>query len=58
MVCFSIEQEDEVYDEDHLMTQSLWHDLTLEDQKTVDAPMAKKQRLQCFVHILQLVVGD
>ncbi|XDV25941.1 hypothetical protein PO909_029765 [Leuciscus waleckii] len=29
-----------------------------EDQQTVDAAMAKKQRLQCFAHTLQLVVGD
>ncbi|KAF3840335.1 hypothetical protein F7725_019052, partial [Dissostichus mawsoni] len=28
------------------------------DQETVDAAMAKKQRLQCFAHTLQLVVGD
>ncbi|KAJ4941207.1 hypothetical protein JOQ06_027494, partial [Pogonophryne albipinna] len=27
-------------------------------QETVDAALAKKQRLQCFAHTLQLVVGD
>ncbi|TRY64836.1 hypothetical protein DNTS_022242 [Danionella cerebrum] len=29
-----------------------------DNQQTVDAAMAKKQRLQCFAHALQLVVGD
>uniref|UniRef100_A0A8C7DJA5 HAT C-terminal dimerisation domain-containing protein n=1 Tax=Oncorhynchus kisutch TaxID=8019 RepID=A0A8C7DJA5_ONCKI len=57
-VCFPIEQEDEVHDEDHLDDPELWNDLTLEDQQTVDATIAKKQRLQCFAHTLQLVVGD
>uniref|UniRef100_A0A673ZZR7 Uncharacterized LOC115161945 n=1 Tax=Salmo trutta TaxID=8032 RepID=A0A673ZZR7_SALTR len=57
-VCFPIEQEDEVHDEDHLDDPELWNDLTLEDQQTVDAAIAKKQRLQCFAHTLQLVVGD
>uniref|UniRef100_A0A4W5RNX8 HAT C-terminal dimerisation domain-containing protein n=1 Tax=Hucho hucho TaxID=62062 RepID=A0A4W5RNX8_9TELE len=57
MVCFPIEQE-EVHDEDHLDHPELWNDLTLEDQQTVDAAIAKKQRLQCFAHTLQLVVGD
>uniref|UniRef100_A0A4W5K373 HAT C-terminal dimerisation domain-containing protein n=1 Tax=Hucho hucho TaxID=62062 RepID=A0A4W5K373_9TELE len=56
-VCFPIEQE-EVHDEDHLDDPELWNDLTLEDQQTVDAAIAKKQRLQCFAHTLQLVVGD
>nr|XP_046223416.1 uncharacterized protein LOC124046739 [Oncorhynchus gorbuscha] len=57
-VCFLIEQEDEVHDEDHLDDPELWNDLTLEDQQTVDATITKKQRLQCFAHTLQLVVGD
>uniref|UniRef100_A0A8C7SEE1 HAT C-terminal dimerisation domain-containing protein n=1 Tax=Oncorhynchus mykiss TaxID=8022 RepID=A0A8C7SEE1_ONCMY len=57
-VCFPIEQEDEVLDEDHLDDPELWNDLTLEDQQTVDAPIAKKQGFQCFAHTLQLVVGD
>lgn len=57
-VCFPTEQEDEVHDDDHLDDPELWNDLTLEDQQTVDAAMAKKQRLQCFAHTLQLVVGD
>lgn len=56
-VCFPAEQEDDD-DGDHLDDPELWHDLTLEDQQTVDAAMAKKQRLQCFAHTLQLVVGD
>ncbi|TRY56530.1 hypothetical protein DNTS_005417 [Danionella cerebrum] len=51
-VCFPSEQEDDGDDPE------LWCDLTLEDQQTVDAAMAKKQRLQCFAHALQLVVGD
>uniref|UniRef100_A0AAV2JY10 HAT C-terminal dimerisation domain-containing protein n=1 Tax=Knipowitschia caucasica TaxID=637954 RepID=A0AAV2JY10_KNICA len=37
---------------------TLWCDLSLEEQQTGDAAMAKKQRLQCFAHTLQLVVGD
>uniref|UniRef100_A0A674DIX8 HAT C-terminal dimerisation domain-containing protein n=1 Tax=Salmo trutta TaxID=8032 RepID=A0A674DIX8_SALTR len=57
-VCFPIEQEDEVHDADHLDDPELWNDLTLEDQQTVDAAIAKKQSLQCFAHTLQLVVGD
>lgn len=57
-VCFPIEQEDEEHDEDHLDDPELWNDLTLEDQQTVDAAIAKKQRLQCFAHTLQLVVRD
>ncbi|KAF3845924.1 hypothetical protein F7725_003002 [Dissostichus mawsoni] len=58
-VCFPTEQEDEdVDEEDDLDDPELWHDLSLEDQETVDAAMAKKQRLQCFAHTLQLVVGD
>lgn len=56
-LCFPTEQED--YDDgDHLNDPELWHDLTLEDQLTVVAAMAKKQCLQCFAHTLQLVVGD
>ena len=55
-VCFPSEQEDD--DGDHLDDPDLWCDLTLEEQQTVDAAMAKKQRLQCFAHTLQLVVGD
>jgi hypothetical protein len=42
MVCFPIEQEDEVHDEDHLDDPELWNDLTLEDQQIVDAAIAKK----------------
>ncbi|XP_034071694.1 uncharacterized protein LOC117545812 [Gymnodraco acuticeps] len=58
-VCFPTEQEDEdVDEEDDLDDPELWHDLSLEDQETVDAALAKKQRLQCFAHTLQLVVGD
>ncbi|RXN14058.1 zinc finger BED domain-containing 4-like protein [Labeo rohita] len=57
-VCFPSEQEDDGDDGDHLDDPELWCDLTLEDQQTVDAAMAKKQRLQCFAHALQLVVGD
>ncbi|KAI7789863.1 hypothetical protein IRJ41_023943 [Triplophysa rosa] len=56
-VCILCEQEDDD-DGDHLDDPELWCDLTLEDQQTVDAAMAKKQRLQCFAHTLQLVVGD
>ncbi|XP_029907285.1 zinc finger BED domain-containing protein 4-like [Myripristis murdjan] len=56
-VCFPSEQEDDD-DGDHLDDPELWCDLTLEDQQTVHAAMAKKQRLQCFAHTLQLVVGD
>ena len=55
-VCFPTEQEDDD-DGDHLDPE-LWHDLTLEDQQTVDAALAKNQRLQCLAHTLQLVVGD
>uniref|UniRef100_A0A4W5RXY7 HAT C-terminal dimerisation domain-containing protein n=1 Tax=Hucho hucho TaxID=62062 RepID=A0A4W5RXY7_9TELE len=55
-VCFPIEQE--VHDEDHLDDPELWDDLTLEDQQTVDAAIAKQQRLLCFAYTLQLVVGD
>ena len=58
-VCFLSEQEDDDdNDRDYLDDPELWCDLTLEDQQTVDAAMAKKQRLQCFAHTLQLVVGD
>lgn len=35
---------------DNLDDPELWHDLTLEEQQTVNAAMAKKQRLQCFAH--------
>lgn len=56
-VCFPSEQEDDD-DGDHLDDPELWCDLTLEDQQTVDVAMAKKQRLQCFAHTLQLVVGN
>ncbi|XP_042166334.1 uncharacterized protein LOC121841511 [Oncorhynchus tshawytscha] len=41
-VCFPIEQEDEVHDENHLDDPELWNDLNLEDQQTVDAAIAKK----------------
>ncbi|KAL0963742.1 hypothetical protein UPYG_G00310380 [Umbra pygmaea] len=58
-VCFPSEQEEDDDDAgDNVDDPELWHDLTLEDQQTVDAAMAKKQRLQCFAHTLQLVVGD
>uniref|UniRef100_A0A669DT20 HAT C-terminal dimerisation domain-containing protein n=2 Tax=Oreochromis niloticus TaxID=8128 RepID=A0A669DT20_ORENI len=59
-VCFPIEQGEEHDDDDgdHLDDPELWHDLTLEDQETVGAAMAKTQRLQCFAHTLQLVVKD
>uniref|UniRef100_A0AAY3ZWF3 HAT C-terminal dimerisation domain-containing protein n=1 Tax=Denticeps clupeoides TaxID=299321 RepID=A0AAY3ZWF3_9TELE len=56
-VCFPSEQDDDD-DGDHLDDPELWCDLTLEDQQTVDVAMAKKLRLQCFAHTLQLVVGD
>lgn len=56
-VCFPSEQEEDD-DAGDIDDPELWHDLTLEDQQTVDAAMAKKQRLQCFAHTLQLVVGD
>ncbi|XP_061880880.1 zinc finger BED domain-containing protein 4-like [Entelurus aequoreus] len=56
-VCFPSEQEDDD-DGDHLDDPELWCDLTVEDQQTVDVAMAKKKRLQCFAHTLQLVVGD
>ncbi|XP_038823451.1 uncharacterized protein LOC120023496 [Salvelinus namaycush] len=50
---------DEVHDEDHLDDPELWNDLTPEDQQIVDAAIGTtKQRLQCFAHTLQLVVGD
>uniref|UniRef100_A0A3Q3IBN3 HAT C-terminal dimerisation domain-containing protein n=1 Tax=Monopterus albus TaxID=43700 RepID=A0A3Q3IBN3_MONAL len=57
-VCFPT--QDEVHDDDgdHLDDPELWHDLSLEEQETLDAAMAKKQRLQCFAHTLQLVVRD
>uniref|UniRef100_A0A3P8VU54 HAT C-terminal dimerisation domain-containing protein n=1 Tax=Cynoglossus semilaevis TaxID=244447 RepID=A0A3P8VU54_CYNSE len=55
-VCFPSEQEDG--DDRDNLDPELWCDLTLEDQETVDVAMAKKQRLQCFAHTLQLVVGD
>ncbi|KAL3977407.1 claudin [Sarotherodon galilaeus] len=58
-VCFPTEQGEEHDDDgDHLDDPELWHDLTLEDQETVGAAMAKTQRLQCFAHTLQLVVRD
>jgi hypothetical protein len=47
-VCFPIEQEDEVHDEDHLDDPELWNDLNLEDQQTVDAAIAKKTVLAVF----------
>ena len=56
-VCFPSEQEHDD-DGDHLDDPELRWFLTLEDQQTVDVAMAKKQRLQCFAHTLQLVVGD
>lgn len=56
-VCFPSEHEDDD-DGDHLDDPELWCDLTLEDQQTVDAAMAKTPCLQCFAHTLQLVVGD
>ncbi|CAL9699779.1 unnamed protein product [Knipowitschia caucasica] len=55
-VCFPSEQEDD--DKDHLDDPLVWCDLSLEEQQTVDAAMSRKQRLQCFAHTLQLVVGD
>ncbi|CAI5638372.1 unnamed protein product [Oreochromis niloticus] len=58
-VCFPTEQGEEHDDDgDHLDDPELWHNLTLEDQETVGAAMAKTQRLQCFAHTLQLVVRD
>ena len=57
-VCFPKEQEDEVHDEDYLDDPEIWHELSITDQQTVNASMAKQQRLQCFAHTLQLVVGD
>lgn len=58
-VCFPTEQGEERDDDgDHLDDPELWHDLTLEDQETVDAAKGKKQHLQCFIHTLQLVVRD
>jgi len=57
-VCFPSEKEEDDDAGDNLDDPELWHDLTLEDQQTVNAAMAKKQRLQCFAHTLQLVVGD
>uniref|UniRef100_A0A3P8TS84 HAT C-terminal dimerisation domain-containing protein n=1 Tax=Amphiprion percula TaxID=161767 RepID=A0A3P8TS84_AMPPE len=56
-VCFPSE-EGEVHDDDHLDDPELWHDLSPDNQEVVDAAMARKQRLQCFAHTLQLVVGD
>uniref|UniRef100_A0A8C8CZU2 HAT C-terminal dimerisation domain-containing protein n=1 Tax=Oncorhynchus tshawytscha TaxID=74940 RepID=A0A8C8CZU2_ONCTS len=47
-VCFPIEQEDEIHDEDHLDDPELWNDLTLEEQQTVDAAIAKKTALSVF----------
>lgn len=55
-VCFPGEQDDE--DDGDLDDPEIWHDLDVEEQQAVDAAMAKKQRLQCFAHTLQLVVGD
>nr|XP_029492831.1 uncharacterized protein LOC115111086 [Oncorhynchus nerka] len=46
-VCFPIEQEDEVLDKDHLDDPELWNDLTLEDQQTVDAAIAKNSTVFC-----------
>uniref|UniRef100_A0A673WXI8 HAT C-terminal dimerisation domain-containing protein n=1 Tax=Salmo trutta TaxID=8032 RepID=A0A673WXI8_SALTR len=45
-VCFPIEQEDEVHDEEYLDDPELWNDLTLEDQQTVDSAIAKKQLIK------------
>ena len=47
-VCFPTEHEDEVYDDDHIDDPELWNDLSLEDQQTVDAAMAKKTALAVF----------
>lgn len=41
-VCFPTEHEEEVYDTDNIDDPELWNELTLEDQQTVEAAMAKK----------------
>lgn len=56
-MCFPNE-EGEVHDDDHLDDPELWHDLGSNDQQAAHAAMARKQRLQCLAHTLQLVVGD
>lgn len=56
-VCFPTE-EDNTYDEEGVDDPELWHDLPPEEQQTVNTALARKQRLQCFAHTAQLVVGD
>ena len=58
-VCFPKEQEDGAHGEDDLDDPEIWPELSVEDQRTVDASMATQQRLQCLGHFtLQLVVGE
>lgn len=57
-VYFPREQEENHDAGDNFDDSELWHDLPLEDQQTIEAAMAKKPRLQCSAHTLQLVVGD
>ena len=56
-VCFPTE-DDNSHDEESVDDPELWHDLPPEEQQTVDSALPRKQRLQCFAHTLQLVVGD
>lgn len=56
-VFFPCEQDDDDNRDYYLADPELRYDLTLEEQLTIDAAMAKKQRLQCFAHTPQLVVG-
>lgn len=57
-VCFPSEQEQDIHDEDQLDDPQIWNDLSPEEQQSLDAAIGRKQRLQCFAHTLQLVVGD
>lgn len=57
-VCFPTEHEQDMHDEDQLDDPQLWNDQSQEEQQSLDAAMGRKQRLQCFAHTLQLVVGD
>ncbi|KAL1246660.1 hypothetical protein QQF64_034409 [Cirrhinus molitorella] len=54
-VCISSEQEQDIHDEND---PQIWNDLSPEEQQTFDAATARKQRLQCFAHTLQLLVVD
>ena len=55
-----IRTEGEKQDDDPLDDEELWHDLSEEEQSKIDGTIAcsSHQRLSCYAHTLQFVVGD